>query len=151
MRPAAVIDPLGHLDWSARIARGVSRHYRFGRRSQERADLEQVAALAVIRKAREFDPALVPEGGDPDGQFRGWAKPSVAGDCRREGRRLKNGGTYHTRREQGRPAVLVEITSDLGDPTGEPFDLPDHRAGADPDPGPSLILGWTPTAGGPDP
>jgi hypothetical protein len=49
----------------------------------------------------------VPDGGDPNGQFRGWAHPHIRGEVEREVIRLRNGGTYNTRSEKGKQKVQV--------------------------------------------
>jgi hypothetical protein len=137
---AAGDPPDSHLDWARRVARRVARAYRLRPRSQEEWELEQAAALAVVRAAGRFDPAFCPPGGDPDGLFRGWCRRDVVQECRREAVRLRNGGSYRTRREGDHDrCVIGRPASDLArlSPTGE-FDLPaDYRAdavcGADPD------------------
>jgi hypothetical protein len=75
--------------------------------SQEEKDLESVAYLALVELARRFDPAKAPAGAATVDAFRGWAAVEVRCRCRREARRLRNGGTYHTRRETGQRAVVV--------------------------------------------
>lgn len=117
------INVTDHLDWSRGIARGVSRAYRFDRGSQEESDLEQTAMLALVRCGLAFDAERVPVGGDPAGAFRGYAHRELQSECRREARRLRNGGTYRTRREQGKPPVVAGPTSDLEGFDGERFDV----------------------------
>ena len=116
------------MKWARAVARGIRRHYRFLSGSQEEKDLEAVAHLMLCRCAAKFDPSKVPEGGDPVGQFRGWAHPFLRGECQREARRLRNGGTYNTRRESGRDPVMVEDLPRRRENGDEEYvDLADHR------------------------
>src|SRR5262249_12178505 len=133
---SAVIDLLhvsgkparSHLEWAEAIARNIGRYYKFRPRSQEVAELVQVAHLTLVRRWPRFSPELVPAGGDAHGQFRGWAHPHVRGECDREAKRLRNGGTYRTRSEKGKERVCV-----VGLPTRQTehgvaeVDLADHR------------------------
>jgi hypothetical protein len=118
-----------HFQWAMGVARGVSRAYRFARGSQEESDLEQTAYLALVRCGLAFDAERVPVGGDAGGAFRGYAHRELQSECRREARRLRNGGTYRTRREQGKSPVVAGPTSDLEgcDGDGASFDVLDHR------------------------
>lgn len=130
MEPTApTIDVLNHRAWAEGVAIGVARAFRFNSRSQEAADLKAVAVLVLVEKARRFDASKVPPGGDPDGQFRGYCHPDVQGQCRREARRLRNGGTYKTRREAGLPTLVAQPISRIkvGN-TDEAFDMADARA-----------------------
>jgi hypothetical protein len=76
--------------------------------SQEEADLEATAFLAIVELAKRFDFTKVPPGGDPAFAFRGWIAIEVRCRCRREARRLRKGGTYCTRREKAGRALVVE-------------------------------------------
>jgi hypothetical protein len=108
-REIAILD---HLKWASMIARGVRRAFHFVPGSQEEQELEAVAFLAIVELARKFDDNKVPRGGDRIGAFRGWAAIEVRSRCRREARRLRNGGTYHTRREKAGLALVVERLKD---------------------------------------
>ena len=103
-----VVDPTPHIKWARSIARGVRADFGFLKGSQEEQELEAEAYLALCRKAHSFDPSRVPPGGDPAGAFRGYASSYIRCECRREARRLKNGGTYHTRNESGLQTIEVE-------------------------------------------
>lgn len=107
--PPQTIDVTLHLKWGRMVARTVRAQYHFGKGSHEEQELESTAYLALCEHAVRFDFGRVPVGGDPDGQFRGWAKMGVRKLCEQEAIRLQNGGTYHTRREwehKGRPVVV---------------------------------------------
>lgn len=104
--PAIAIQ--GHITWARAIARGVRNSFRFLPGSQEEQDLESTAYLAAVELAQRFDPTRVPPGGDLEAAFRGWATIAVRSHCRREARRLRNGGTYHTRREKPGHALVVQ-------------------------------------------
>lgn len=114
------------------MARGVREAFGFRKGSQEESELESAAYLELVRKARQFRPELVPPGGDPGGAFRGWCHASVLGECKREARRLRNGGTYRTRREGRRRAIEVRHASDLAGRDGAPFDPVDPSTVPDP-------------------
>jgi hypothetical protein len=101
------IDPGPHRDWAENIARLIARHKGFGPRSQEADDLVAVAYLTLIELSLVFDPSRVPDGGDEGGQFRGWSHPWIRNRCERETKRLRNGGTYHSRREKGQPVLRI--------------------------------------------
>jgi hypothetical protein len=122
-------DMARNIKWAKAIARGIRKHYRFLTASQEERDLEGVALQTMWKCAGKFDPSRVPEGGSFDGAFRGWCHPFIKGDVQREARRLRNGGTYHTRRETGREQVMVEELPWRRDESGSAYvDLIDHRA-----------------------
>jgi DNA-directed RNA polymerase specialized sigma subunit len=104
---STAISALDHLRWARSIARRVRRAYNFRVGSQELSDLEQVACLAVVELLERFDESLVPAGGDAVRAFRGWAMIEVRNRCRREARRLRNGGTYNTRRETPGESLVV--------------------------------------------
>lgn len=122
---APAVNVTEHLAWAASVARGVARDFKFKRESQEEDDIKSVAALTVVRMAANFDPSRVPAGGDPGGQFRGWVHRSVQGMCKREARRLRNGGTYHTRREVTGVALVAEEMSAHATADGTPIEVPD--------------------------
>jgi hypothetical protein len=118
-QPPIIIEVADHVKWGRMIARGVRQSFHFVKGSQEEEDLEATAFLAIVDLARRFDSAKVPIDGDPIGAFRGWAAIEVRCRCRREARRLRNGGTYHTRREEAGKALVVERLlhlSELVDP-----------------------------------
>lgn len=127
-QPVVAIRVEDHLAWSRGVARGVARSYRFDRLSQEESDLEQEAAVALVRTAKAFTLDRVPEGGDVLGAFRGYAHRELQSQCRREARRLRNGGTYRTRREQGKLPILAGPFSDMDQSGGDTFEPEDHRS-----------------------
>lgn len=88
--------------------------------------------LALVRTARLFDPARVPEGGDVHGAFRGYASHFIRGECKREARRLRNGGTYHTRREELHDPVSLESIADRRTPDGDPVEVEDDTPPPEP-------------------
>jgi hypothetical protein len=106
--PRVAIQVADHERWARLIARGVRRTFHFKMGSQEEQDLEQTAYLAIVELIERFDPAKIPIGGNPDEAFRGWAAIEVRSRCQREARRLRNGGTYCTRREKNRKPITVE-------------------------------------------
>jgi hypothetical protein len=118
-RPCTAIAVIDHVKWARMIARGVRRAFHLVAGSQEEQDLEATVFLAIVELAQRFDSARVPPDGDSTGAFRGWAAIEVRCRCRREARRLRNGGTYHTRREKPGHALVVERLlheSELVDP-----------------------------------
>lgn len=104
--------PQTHLAWAEHIARLIARQRGLGPRSAGADDLVAVAHVTLIRLAPRFDPARVPAGGDPDGQFRGWAHRWVKKECEREAERLTNAGLYHTTDNPG-AKKLARRTSEL--------------------------------------
>ncbi|MBA4191333.1 MAG: hypothetical protein C0467_25405 [Planctomycetaceae bacterium] len=111
-RAKPTVNILDHLEWAQQVARRVSGRYRFEGRSQEQADLESVATLELVKRAPKFDFKRV-RGGRVVDAFRGWLEQYIVSQCRREARRLRNGGTYHTRREvEGVALVAVELGDD---------------------------------------
>lgn len=134
MDPCPALPPVeAFLSWAADVARGVAAAWRLVPGSQEDDDLAQVAALAVCELYPRYRDERRPAGGDPDGLFRGWAHRSVLTACHREAERLRNAGTYHTRRGPAGPAV--PYLADLTTPAGDRYDLPAPPAAhpADPD------------------
>jgi hypothetical protein len=97
-----------HLKWARTIALGVRRAYNFSLGSQEEEDLIATAYLAIVELVKLFDPSQIPPGNDLNSAFRGWAAIAVRCCCQREARRLRNGGTYSTRRERACKPVVVE-------------------------------------------
>lgn len=116
--PRPAIDPEDHLGWAVAIAHDVARRYAFRPRSQEEHDLEQIACLTVCSKVLKYDPLYCPVGGDHDGAFRGWCKRDVVSETAREARRIRNGGSYRTRREVRGEALVAAPFSDLDDDDG---------------------------------
>lgn len=104
--PAAkpAIDPEPHIVWARAIGAGVASEYQFAAGSQERADLEAAAAAELVAACHRFDVSKIPPGGDAGGLLRGYAHQALQKECRREAHRLRNGGTYRTRRD---PKALV--------------------------------------------
>jgi hypothetical protein len=97
-----------HLKWARMIARGVRQAFNLKLGSQEESDLEATAYLTLVELVKRFDVVKIPIGGDPNSAFRGWAAICVRCRCQREARRLRNGGTYHTRREKSQKTIVVE-------------------------------------------
>lgn len=87
-----------HIEWANTIARKVRADLRFVAGSAEEELLESEAQFELVRKLADFDPARVPDGGDVDMAFRGFAKKFIRCACERESHRLRNAGTYHTTR-----------------------------------------------------
>lgn len=98
---AFAIDPEPHIEWAKAIGAGVASNYNFAAGTEERADLEAAAVAELTARCRAFQPSRVPPGGDAGGLLRGYAHQSIQKECRREAERLRNGGTYRTRREKG--------------------------------------------------
>ncbi len=118
-------DPTAHVEWARRVARGVAKAFRFAPASQEEAELEGEALLAMVGRSR----AYIHRGGrDPLGAFRGYAYSYVRSQCVREARRIRNGGTYRTRREADLPPVEVSHLSVMKTPAGDPVELVDLRS-----------------------
>ncbi len=106
--PTFTIVVTDHMKWAQMIARGVRQAFHFKMGSQEEQDLEATAYLALVELMERFDPSKIPSGVDPNYSFRGWAVLEVRCRCLREAYRLRNGGTYHTRREKAQKRVVVE-------------------------------------------
>lgn len=111
------LDVTAHLAWAAEVARLIAKEYHFRKKGQEEEDLQAVAFLHLCRAARDYtgDPA------DTD-HFRGYAHLRITAEVRREARRLRNGGTYWTRKEQRGEVMDVSALSDLLDRDGKPYD-----------------------------
>ena len=58
----------------------------------------------------------------------GYARPDVLSECQREARRLRNGGTYNTRREEPGMSLMVQMASSIENDDGEPMNVVDYRA-----------------------
>ncbi len=71
-------------EWVRAAAHRLARNRTIGR-----AAAIEAAARAAIAVARVFDAG---------GAFRGWCRREVVSRCRREAARMKNGGTFHTKR-----------------------------------------------------
>ena len=82
--PFPPIDPEDHMTWARAIARGVRADYHFGENTQEEADLEAEAYLAVTNYAPRFDP------------FKAYRK-STEGAIARTCRRWRRGTVVETR------------------------------------------------------
>jgi hypothetical protein len=106
------ISAVEQMRWARSIARRVRRAFQFAVGSQEEEDLDATAYLTIVELAGRFDASKMPAGGDLVGAFRGWAAIEVKCRCQREARRLRNGGTYHTRREKSRESVVIERLQD---------------------------------------
>ena len=121
MQPA----PLGKIDdfipWARNIGRQVAKAYGFLKHSQEEEDVISAAYLRMVDRWAAFEPE---RGTD----FRGFARRDVMSECQREARRLRNGGTYNTRREEPGVSLVVQIASTMDNADGEPMDIVDYRA-----------------------
>lgn len=114
---------LTHLDWAAGIARRRARRYRVRPGSAEEDLVVAEAQTRLIELALRFRPGLVPAGGEPGGQFRGWACREVLTAATRECRRLWNAGTFKAVSEARlarRPPVKVVSLSRLKAPVYAP-------------------------------
>lgn len=134
-----------HLQWAARVARGVARYCGFRRGSQERAEVEATAAYHLVRKARLFRAELVPPGGDADMLFRGWVHASIRAECLREARRLRGGGTFRSPRAGRHVRVEGLPVRRTADGFAE-VDLPARAGGAEDEPAEE----WSPYCTDPD-
>ena len=138
--PATAIDIIPHITWARAIARGVRRDYRFRTGSPEEQELESTAFLALVKKSLSFTLGRVPPHGNVHDAFRGYASQYIRKECRREAIRLRNGGTYHTRRETDHePLIALPLDlTDLSDTAIEsPLDgehLPPEAPVSDPPP-----------------
>jgi hypothetical protein len=109
------IDPAPHIDWAERVGGSIAAAYRFPPHSADREDVRAYAVLVMVQKAKDYDPARLPPGGDHAKAFRGWCHPTLKSECVREAKRLRNGGTYHTRRDESAPVVAVTMSAIGGD------------------------------------
>ena len=121
LKPAAKADLEDFIPWAENIARNVARNYGFIKRSQEEDEIISAAYLSMI----ENWAALRPELGT---DFGGYARRDVLSECQREARRLRNGGTYNTRREEPGVSLVVQVASTIENSDGEPMDVVDYRA-----------------------
>ncbi|VTT98957.1 unnamed protein product [Gemmataceae bacterium] len=110
-----------HVEWARGVARRVRHIYQFAPGGQEQDDLESVAVLELFKRAGRFQFTRVRRGSTVLDAFRGWLEQYIVSQCRREGRRLRNGGTYHTRREVEGVALVV---APMGDHDGDLEDAP---------------------------
>ena len=101
-------DIAGLWKWLHGKARGIAGFLGFERGSQEEAELSQVAAVELVQCVANFDPAMVPPGGSAVGLLRGYATQFIRPELIREAKRIRNGGTYHSRDESMYPPVKVE-------------------------------------------
>lgn len=120
------IDVVPHLAWAKSLAKRVSRQYRFGRGSQEEQEIVSAAHLVLCEKAHTYEPKLEVTPTECGALFRGYCQIAIVTDCRRECRRLLNGGTYNTRNETPGVTLMVDqlptITED-----GHGWELVDYR------------------------
>lgn len=103
--------PTAHTKWAREIARKVAARYRFARHSQEADDLKSVAVVELLKRAPHFIPHPGLDLTDPtaiENAFRGWMYRYIRSECAREARRMRNGGTYNTRREKIGQALVAE-------------------------------------------
>jgi hypothetical protein len=110
-------DITAHLGWATKLGKTVAREYHFRKGGQEEDDIISVAFLHLHRCGMRYTGRS-----DDVDHFRGYAYPSLVAECRREARRLRNGGTYWTRKEQRGEVIDVPALSDLANADGEPFD-----------------------------
>lgn len=103
-----VIDPTEHVAWAQEIGRKVRARYKFPKDSAEQEDLESVAVLELLTCAKKFDASFMTDGSNLTDAFRGWAHMCIVGQCSREARRMRNGGTYNTRKERKGEALVAE-------------------------------------------
>lgn len=122
-------EPLGvaildHVDWIRAIARMAARRHGVDG-PQERDDITSAGVVELCRIAPRF---VRPEWAEtPENLIdavRGWANLWIRKACDRECERLKNGGTYHARRQvAGQSLIIAKPFSDLVTPkTGEEVD-----------------------------
>jgi hypothetical protein len=111
---------LSHLDWAETIARLIARSYgRYSPRSWQADDLVAAAHAILAELAPRFDAGRIPEGGDPDGQFRGWAHAHIRGACERAVQSLRNGGTAKTSNDRAVKELRVrELPANLAGARG---------------------------------
>lgn len=122
--PAGRIDVTQHLAWAEKVGKAIAREYHFRKAGQEEDEIVAVAYLHAVRCADRY----TGETGDVD-HFRGYAYVSVVAECRREARRLRNGGTYWTRKEKRGEVIDVSPLSDLAGRDGEGFDTEAKEGG----------------------
>lgn len=130
---APVRDPiLTHLEWARRIARLIGRHYGFS--GSELEDLESVAIVELVDRARRFDYSRLRPGETMEDRLRGHVHTYLRGAVQRHAIQLRNGGTYRTRRENEHASPIVveglPVERDGDDPTV--VTVPDHRPAVDP-------------------
>lgn len=101
------IDITPHMSWAEGIARKVSRKYRFGVGSQEEMEIISAAYLVMAEKSHTYEPKLEVTATECGALFRGYCTVAITTDCRREARRLLNGGTYNTRNET--PGITLTV------------------------------------------
>jgi hypothetical protein len=118
---------LTHLEWAAGVAGAIA--YGMGLQGEhEVAELVSVAHMILWRRVvgdecNPFDPSQVPAGGSADGQFRGWVHRSIQGECIREARRIRAGGTKNPNKSV-RCLALPSFVNEAGE---EEVALPDGR------------------------
>lgn len=103
-------DATDHLAWCRGIAHGVAQSC--GISGQDEEDIQSAAVVKLLECGQRFDPARA-EMGEVGGAFRGFAHLQIQAECRREARRMRNGGTYHVRREGEREPVMVQSIGDM--------------------------------------
>lgn len=106
------LPPMTHLEWAENIARLVAVDFGLRAQSPEGDDVVQVAHLVLTRIVGRFDFGRVPEGGDPDGQFRGLAWRHVRKECEREARRIRAGGLLKTSNDSELNGLVVRGVPD---------------------------------------
>lgn len=126
--PPPPIDPNRHTKWARAIGRGVCQQFRLPKGGPDEQDVESAAVLEMVRKAHQFDRTYLPKGGDPNGLFRGWCHAAIAGEARREARRLRNAGLYWTRRERGQKRIEVVSIFELRTAAGDLVELADPKS-----------------------
>lgn len=138
--------------WAAQIGRKVARE--FGYRDQERDDLVGVAwemLCNLYRRPPEgtwnkkrkayirlgFDVSQVPEGGDPEGQFRGWSHPWIWKKCVRAALEMRGGGTFRSTRPENAPGKVMDL-GELAESLVDDSENEDEHVGLSPALKPSI-------------
>lgn len=101
--------------WAGALGARIAGKRKFKKGDPRRQALVHVALFVAARKVVEFQPHLA---------FRGWAAVAVRGECKREAIRLRNGGTFHTTRDE-----QMKRTKIGGLPASESGHAPDDALG----------------------
>jgi len=102
-----------HYEWAERLAYKMAAALGVVG-SQQVDDLRAAGRAAVAALCLRFDPARNPLAAETNA-FRGWAKKTVRSEAVREAKRLRNGGTYSTRRENEHEPLTVTYLEPEGD------------------------------------
>ena len=123
----ATIDVTPHIEWASRIARRIAKGYRFVPGGQEEQELIGCAHLVLVRKSHTYEPAREVYATECGALFRGYVSQTVTTECRREARRIRNGGTYHTREEIDGVTLSVEAMGRMVLEDGTAWEPADYR------------------------